>query len=86
MGFEPAQVSARDGLPHETGFGSERVQFKSSYGPDFDASRFEANRFDLYRFDACRFNLYHFDASCFDLYRFGACRFNLYRVDPYRQH
>ncbi|MFS7975166.1 hypothetical protein Hanom_Chr10g00877241 [Helianthus anomalus] len=27
MGFEPAQVSARDG------FGSERVQFKLSFGP-----------------------------------------------------
>ncbi|MFS7916186.1 hypothetical protein Hanom_Chr02g00174171 [Helianthus anomalus] len=32
MGFEPAQVSARDGLRHETGFGSERVQFKLSFG------------------------------------------------------
>ncbi|MFS7976740.1 hypothetical protein Hanom_Chr10g00895971 [Helianthus anomalus] len=33
MGFEPAQVSARDGLRHETGFESERVQFKLSFGP-----------------------------------------------------
>ncbi|KAJ0623173.1 hypothetical protein HanIR_Chr01g0028861 [Helianthus annuus] len=33
MGFGPAQVSARDGLRHETGFGSEQVQFKLSFGP-----------------------------------------------------
>ncbi|MFS7994623.1 hypothetical protein Hanom_Chr12g01108211 [Helianthus anomalus] len=33
MGFEPAQVSARYGLRHETDFRSERVQFKLSFGP-----------------------------------------------------
>ncbi|MFS8009004.1 hypothetical protein Hanom_Chr14g01279511 [Helianthus anomalus] len=32
MGFEPTQVSARDGLRHETSFGSERIQFKLSFG------------------------------------------------------
>ncbi|MFS7942668.1 hypothetical protein Hanom_Chr06g00491111 [Helianthus anomalus] len=32
MGFEPAQVSAQDGLRPETGFESERVQFKLSFG------------------------------------------------------
>ncbi|MFS7889577.1 hypothetical protein Hanom_Chr00s000004g01608621 [Helianthus anomalus] len=31
MGFEPAQISARDGLRHGTGFGLERVQFKLSF-------------------------------------------------------
>ncbi|KAF5801842.1 hypothetical protein HanXRQr2_Chr06g0252781 [Helianthus annuus] len=33
MGFGPAQVSAQDGLRHEIGFGSERFQFESSFGP-----------------------------------------------------
>ncbi|MFS8003919.1 hypothetical protein Hanom_Chr13g01219521 [Helianthus anomalus] len=39
MGFEPAQVSARDGLRHEAGFESERVQFKLSFGPRWVSAR-----------------------------------------------
>ncbi|MFS7955852.1 hypothetical protein Hanom_Chr07g00647601 [Helianthus anomalus] len=33
MDFQSAQVSAQDGLRHETGFGSERFQFELSFGP-----------------------------------------------------
>ncbi|MFS7966611.1 hypothetical protein Hanom_Chr09g00775831 [Helianthus anomalus] len=33
MGFGPAQVSAQDGLRHETGFASERFYFELSFGP-----------------------------------------------------
>ncbi|MFS8008975.1 hypothetical protein Hanom_Chr14g01279191 [Helianthus anomalus] len=33
MGFKPTNVSALDGLRHETDFGLERVQFKLSFGP-----------------------------------------------------
>ncbi|MFS7939461.1 hypothetical protein Hanom_Chr05g00452011 [Helianthus anomalus] len=39
MGFEPSQVSARDGLQHETSFGSERVQFELSFGPRWVSAR-----------------------------------------------
>ncbi|KAJ0937455.1 hypothetical protein HanRHA438_Chr03g0142341 [Helianthus annuus] len=100
MGFESAQVSARDGIRHETSFGSERVQFKLSFGPRRVSKQ---RRFWIGTVRSDRHGFLHGTGfrsqqvlgrhefpheTCFGSgrvsYRFDANRFDANRFDPYR--